>query len=166
MEIWKDVVGYEGFYKVSNLGRVKSINRFDVNGRYWESKIIKFTLDKRGYPRLTLNKNGCRSVFRVHRLVAIAFIDNPMKKPQVNHIDENKLNNCVDNLEWCTKIENIRHGTAKRVNQISLSGDFINNFPSLSEVKRVLGFHPSNISKVCNGLRNNANGFKWEWSNV
>jgi hypothetical protein len=107
-EIWRDVKGYEGFYMVSNLGRVKSLDRYVSRGcrypnkfQYVKGKIL--SPNKGGsYLQVVLNKGGKSKPFLVHRLVAEAFIDNPNNYPCVNHIDENKKNNCVDNLEWCT----------------------------------------------------------------
>lgn len=103
MEIWKDCKGYEGKYQVSNLGRVWS-----VKGQ----KYLKGTILPSGYVHVHLTTpNGKRKKERLHRLVAIAFLDNPNNLPQVNHKDENKLNNCVDNLEWCNAKYNANYGT-------------------------------------------------------
>lgn len=102
MEIWKNIPQYEGIYQVSSLGRVKSL-------KFNKEKILKNSLDKKGYVRVNLFKNGEALTFFVHQLVALTFIQNPLFKDQVNHKDGNKLNNCVDNLEWCTNLENIRH---------------------------------------------------------
>jgi hypothetical protein len=98
-EIWKDVKGYEGLYQVSNLGRIKSIIR---KGKILSNKSHR-------YISVIFYKNKLRKNIRVHRLVAGAFIPNPENKPQVNHIDGNKKNNNVNNLEWNTQLENIRH---------------------------------------------------------
>lgn len=114
-EIWKDVRGYEGLYQVSNLGRVKSLERQVKLRQYTKNlpeKNMKLTLNKRGYLYVHLCKNGKYQGYRVHRLVAMAFIPNPHNKPQVNHIDRNVLNNSVDNLEWCTNAENMKHASA------------------------------------------------------
>lgn len=110
-EIWKDVPGYEGFYSVSNFGRVKQLkdNRF---GKFIDcDKIKKLTPDKDGYLRTSLTKDKKEKKFMVHRLVAMTFIPNPYNYPQVNHKDEVKNNNCVDNLEWCTEEYNANYGT-------------------------------------------------------
>jgi hypothetical protein len=102
-ELWKDVVGFEGHYKVSNKGRIKSL-------KYGKETIRKLTKDSYGYLILVLTKNGERKHCKVHRLVAKAFLPNPKNLKTVNHKDFNKANNCVENLEWMTFVENIKHG--------------------------------------------------------
>lgn len=112
-EVWKDIVNYEGRYQISNFGRVRSLPRFSSNGegqqRYVEGKILKPKLDK-GYVVIQLKKPGEKyKHHRISRLVAFAFIPNPESRPEVNHIDGNKLNNTVENLEWVTRQENMKH---------------------------------------------------------
>ncbi|MBO3062747.1 NUMOD4 domain-containing protein [Mammaliicoccus fleurettii] len=102
-EVWKDVKGYEGLYKVSNHGKVWSARK---------KILLKEVKGGREYYRVVLTKNKEKKYFDVHRLVAINFIDNPFKKKCVNHIDENKTNNHYSNLEWVTHKENVNHGTA------------------------------------------------------
>ena len=103
-EIWKDIQGYEGQYMVSNLGRVKSFKK-NSNGN-----ILKISDDGNGYKQISLYKNGKSKTWKIHRLVAIAFIPNPNDLPQVNHKDEDPSNNCVDNLEWCDGKYNSNYG--------------------------------------------------------
>ena len=114
IEFWKDIKGYEGFYQVSNLGRVKSLSRSIYYSKgytvYRKGKIKKPSFDKNGYPQIGLCKNGTVITRKIHRLVAEAFIPNPENKPEINHKDENKTNNYVDNLEWVTEKENVNYG--------------------------------------------------------
>ena len=118
MEEWRDVVGYEGLYMVSNCGRVKSL-KFS-NGK--REKIMKLSDRGNGYLRVSLSKDGESKHYNVHRLVAIAFIPNPDNLPYVNHKDECKTNNNVDNLEWCTVEYNNTYGTAKERQAEKLRG--------------------------------------------
>lgn len=104
---WKDIEGYEGLYQVSNTGKVRSLN-YNKTG---QKKILKLGIEKRGYKHVTLYKNNKRKIFKVHRLVAQAFISNPNNYPCVNHKDENPSNNHVSNLEFCTVAYNNSYGT-------------------------------------------------------
>ena len=115
-EIWKDIVGYEGLYQVSNLGNVKRLKGYKGRGKGYvvEEHLIQPSINSRGYQNVILCKNGKTKTFTMHRLVAIAFLDNSEKLPQVNHKDENKLNNCVDNLEWCDSKYNNNYGTRNK----------------------------------------------------
>lgn len=107
-EIWKDVVGYEGLYQVSNLGRVKSLPK-NAGFRKQAEKQSAIFMDRQGYCKVNLYKNNAHRQCYVHILVATAFLPNNENKPQVNHIDGDKSNNCVENLEWCTAKENVIH---------------------------------------------------------
>lgn len=110
-EIWKDVKGYEGLYQVSNLGRVKSLDRIDRKGRLRKGRILKPSSNGRGYLNVCLTVDNIPHTIKVHRLVAEAFISNPDNLPQVNHKDEIKTNNHADNLEWCTAEYNSNYGS-------------------------------------------------------
>ena len=126
-EIWKDIEDYEGLYQVSNLGRIKSLEREVIAGRghkkvIKKEKILHPTDNSFGYLMIQLTKNGAQKNFLVHRLVAKAFIPNPNNYPEINHKDENKYNNCVENLEWCTKLYNMNYGTRKKRQSETVTG--------------------------------------------
>lgn len=111
-EVWKDISGYEGLYQVSNLGRVKSLKQWNGHKTIDKEHILKcYFKENKGYVSkiVSLSKNGERKEYRVHRLVAEAFIENKDNKPFINHIDGNSTNNIVTNLEWCTPKENVVH---------------------------------------------------------
>lgn len=115
-EIWKDIVRYENYYQISNYGKVKSLERMSIN--CWRQKrllremILANNINTKGYCYVSLHKPKVnRKKFLVHRLVGIHFIDNPNNKPQINHIDYNKVNNYYKNLEWVTNKENGLHGS-------------------------------------------------------
>ena len=110
MEIWKDIKNYEGRYQISNYGKVKSLARWIGNQRYVKEKILVLNKDRKGYLRVGLSKNGKCLTRRIHRLVAQAFIPNPLNLPQVNHLDGRKNNNYVNNLEWVNSQTNNQHG--------------------------------------------------------
>lgn len=166
-EIWKDNEGYEGMYQVSNMGRVRSLRR----------NIILRQGISRGYYILILSKNGKRLTNKVHRLVANAFISNPNNYPIVNHKDENKTNNCVNNLEWCDSKYNINYGTgnkkrgltntngklSKPVCQYSKDGCFIKEWKSIMDVQRMTGYSGGNISKCCRNIIKTAYGYIWRF---
>jgi hypothetical protein len=177
-EIWKDVVGYEGLYEISNLGNLRSCGKYVWNRFsycYRDGKIMKQNIDRYGYSRAILSKDGYQKNKQIHRLVAEAFIDNPYNLPEVNHKDCNKTNNNVDNLEWITGIENTRHAIANGrmhydeietpVIQIDYkTGRVINKYKSIAEVNRLLGYHIGNISLCCKGSKFTSNGFAWQYN--
>lgn len=181
-EIWKDIPGYEGYYQVSNLGRVKSLDRIVPHPRYkcgqfWKGRISTIKIDRYGYPCITLNKKSHIKTITIHRLVAKSFISNPENKPQVNHIDGNKLNNKVNNLEWCTSKQNTIHAwktglcksrlgsnssLSKVVLQYDLDMNLLNKYNGSCEASRITGINRSSISAVCNGRGVTAGGYIWK----
>lgn len=115
METWKPVIGYEGIYEISNTGLVKSLSRNKHCGhemskpQITKERILTIRTDRLGYTRVKLSKNGVSKLLYLHRLIAKAFIENPKSSKEVNHIDGDKSNNEISNLEWCTRSENLKH---------------------------------------------------------
>lgn len=164
-EVWKTIDGYP-FHSVSDMGRVRSV----INGR---ERILKPSQDKDGYMTVVLSRAGKRRCFRIHRLVAAAFIPNPGNLPLVNHKDETKNHNWAGNLEWCTHQYNtLYNGCAKRraasfrkpVIQITLDGEIVMEWESIADIAETLGYHAGNIIQVCQGKRNKAHGYLWEYA--
>lgn len=189
MENWKDIRGYKGIYQVSNLGRVKSIGRLKfcgkntVNGTWYKEKILKGNVDGWGYLRVNLWKANRSRMVKIHTLVADTFLPKIKKKTDVNHIDGIKTHNWLENLERCTRSENIIHafkmGLSKpawsgkfgkdhhrslAVNQFDLSGKLIKKFNGQTEAQRNTGVKQGDISSVCRGKRVTAGGFKWGYA--
>lgn len=179
-EIWKDIKGYEGWYQVSNLGRVRSLDRY-VNGngiscdfQFMKGKILKGIPDKLGYIRVNLRRNASYNIRLVHQLVAEAFIDNPDNLPYINHKDEHPENNVVDNLEWCTPKYNVNYGTSierssrtkwRKVIQFDKEGNEIARWDSLKEAAKFIGRAQQNISRCCRGKAPSCGGYIWRYDN-
>lgn len=181
-EIWKAVKGYDKSYMVSTLGRVKSLERYVMRKGGGSIKVRERVLKERyapnGYASVILYKNGTPKKYSIHRLVAIAFIDNPKNKPYVNHKDGNKVNNCVSNIEWCTQYENMRHASKngllsapsgrrhyknKKVLQINPNGEIINEYYSVKNASDETGINEGNISNCARGVVNSAGGYTWKY---
>lgn len=161
-EIWKDVVGYEGLYQVSNLGRIKSLDRYVEYPNYIKrinGRIMSQQDNSKGYLMVNLSLNGFTKKLYVHRLLAEAFIPNLANKVEVNHIDLNKKNNIISNLEWCTKKENMRHahknGAIKytKVYQYSINGEYEQEFNSLLDASIFHKIRSGDICRSCKGER-------------
>lgn len=183
MEIYKDIRGFEGKYQISNYGNVKSLHF--CNGK--KEKILKQTIC-RNYLEVCLSKNNKAKSYFVHRLVAQAFIPNPLNLPEVNHKDGNKHNNKQENLEWCTRLENMRHAkehnlikivrgkdhymyhkygslhhNAKKIKQLDKNNNLIRVWECAIDIEREIGIKRSNICKCCKGKRKTTGGYKWEY---
>ena len=168
--MFKDVVGWEGFYQVDEAGTIRSTPR---NGNGFKAHVMSQSTDSDGYKVIKArNKDKVRTL-KVHRCVAQAFIANPENKPQVNHKDGNKANNTVTNLEWTTCSENIRHAknlglqcecpNRVRVLQYNLEkSEIIGSYPSLKEAEHQTGVGWTGISAVLRGQRKSAGGYYWE----
>lgn len=150
-EQWKIIDGFNGKYAVSNKGNVKNIK----TGRIFAERY-----DGVGYRAVTINGKN----YNIHRLVALAFIPNPDNLPHINHLDEDKTNNNVSNLAWCTVSENVRHSIYKqccKVKQIDKDGNLIKIWDSIHEINRELGYTRQAITNVLKGRQRYAYGYKW-----
>ncbi len=177
-EVWKDVVGYEGYYQVSNFGNVRSCDRMVKsckNGkRIAKGRTMKKTDTIQGYRKVVLCRDAKRKNACIHRLVAQAFIPNPKNYPQVNHKDEIKTNNCVDNLEWCDHDYNMHYGNISQkmreksrkipVNQLDLDGNALTVWRSIRDAEIATNIDRSSIIRVCKGKQHTAGGYKWEYA--
>ena len=192
MEQWKNIEEFKELYQVSNLGNVRSLdtminckgaNNIDFHLR--KGRILKQTIGTTGYYSVNLSKNGKSKFVRVHRLVAQAFIPNPNNLYCINHIDGNKLNNNVNNLEWCDYSHNNKEAYrlglknnkykgkygkeaqfSKPLLQFTLNNEFVKEWENAEQVKRELGYCAENIRSVCNGRRKKANGYIWKYKEV
>ena len=174
-ETWKSLSDYSDLIEVSNLGKVRKV--------HGKAAMLKPRLDKGGYlyVHIRISKLGINRMVKIHRLVAKAFIPNPDNLPVVNHKNEIKTDNRVENLEWCTHKYNVNYGTnierraynsrnqlhrSCPILQYSLNGEFIQEFPSFKEVQRYLGKPYFNVWNVCNGKKDSAYGYKWSYKYI
>ena len=175
-EEWKDILGYEGLYRASNLGRIKSLERINARGHRLKEKILKPRLVS-GYYMIGLRKQSIQKKYLVHRLVWEAFNGTIPEGYEINHLDERTINNELSNLNLVTHRENCNWGTknercskkqingkySKSVLQFDLNDNFIKEYPSAHQVVRETGFNQGNIVNCCNGKRKTAHGFKWRY---
>ena len=184
-EDWRDVPGYQGYYQISNLGRVKSLERsleYPPSKAYPKgvTKVLKERImtpckDKKGYLFVQLFKNGNFKCARIHRLVALTFLPNPENLPQVNHKDENKQNNCLSNLEWCTPKYNVNYGVGKYkktlnkripVIQYTKSWELVREYESATAATKALNVVQGcsrSILLACRGVYKSAFGYYWKF---
>ena len=193
-EIWKDIKGFEGIYQVSNIGRVKNLERKvkckNNSYRVIKEKILKPNKSKHtGYYMVTLSKNGKQNTYSVHRLVATAFLDNPENKPCVDHINTIRTDNRIENLRWVSYEENYynpitlerhklncftpmknmygaKHNRSKAILQYSIDGEFIREYGSIIEAGKYLNIRPSCISMCCRGYCKKSGGYIWKYKEV
>jgi len=188
MKIWKDAFGYEGLYQVSNNGEIRSVERYfemfnpltkRYNIRKIELKELKPGIDHKGYLHVGLRKNDKSTTKKIHRIVALSFLKIIEGKTQVNHIDGNKKNNDVDNLEWCNNAENQIHAIkkglkkiykgkdnkkSKVVYQYDFSNNLIKKWLCITDAERELEISNKNICAVCRNKRRSAGGYYWSYS--
>lgn len=186
-EIWKDIEGYEGIYQVSNLGRVRSLDRIITQHHPETGKDVTYVVhgqimapyfNMNGYQCVRLRSEKGRRTFLVHRLVAKEFVPNPNGYDIVNHKDESRDNNHADNLEWCTQKYNVNYGTSiqrlseshmnrsdlsKAVEMLSLGGELLKEFPSAREAARFLRASNSHISRCCRDNSKTCKGYRWRY---
>jgi len=163
MEVWKNIKGYEGLYQVSNTGNVKNVKT---------GTVLKQSYTSKKYKCCCLRNSGKQTVKVTHRLVAEVFIPNPDRLPQVNHIDEDKCNNNVENLEWCTNDYNAHYGNKiircaksheKSVIQYDLNGNIIRSWESIKSAADGLNICASHITECCKGKLNKTGNYKWSY---
>ena len=166
-EIWKDIKGYEGLYQASTLGAIKSFVKYE------EGIILKQSRNKKGYMEVSMYKDGKHSTKRVHRLIAETFLKDFYNKPQVNHIDGDKTNNAIANLEMVTNSENQIHAYKnnletprfkRKVSQYDINGNYIETFEYARNAKKKLGIDESSIIKCCRGKRKTVGGYIWKYA--
>lgn len=180
-EKWCPVYGYEGLYEVSNFGNVRSVDRrvCDKNAKRILTRKVKGRVlkpssnkSKQGYLFVFLCKNGTPKRFYLHRLVARAFIPNPLNLPYINHKDENPQNNSADNLEWCTQVYNINYGQRAHkysksrmipILQIGKDGRTVAEWESAKTAGSALGFHAGTLTNACRGKIRSYKGFLWKY---
>ena len=166
MALWREVAGYEGLYAVSDEGEVISLPRVLSNGRGMfkvGGKLLKQGTRAGKYKFVHLSKDNVQSSVSVHRLVAIAFLDNPENLPEVNHKDENPSNNHVENLEWCSKQYNIDYSKSKKVSQYTMDGEKVAEYKSISYAADITGISRQAINNALSRWSKSAGRYTWKY---
>ena len=171
MEKWKAIAGYEGYYEVSNLGNARSTDRVLNDGRTYKGRILAQKTTTNGRKQVHLSKDGKARWISVARLVATSFCPGYFDGAQVNHKDENPLNNSADNLEWCTKSYNCKYGhrndtmiEQRRREVQSVIGNVIHTYHSIQGASRTTGISAAHICQCCKGERETAGGIRWRYA--
>lgn len=179
MELWKDIPNFEGLYQANMNGEIRSVNHFrknKTNGYEQKGKILKFNKNQSGYYQVKLSKNGVAKTYRVNRLIALTFIENPLNKETVNHINGNKTDNRVENLEWATRKEQIEHQhnilkipysnckDCHIANMKKIIRDDGKIYNSLKEAKQDLNNKNAHITEVCQGKLKTTCGHSFKYS--
>jgi hypothetical protein len=164
MEVWKDIPGYEGKYQVSNHGRVKSLPKIKGRGIGYvtSERIIRHSINSRGYCNIILCKNGKTETFALHRLVAENFIDNAMNLPEVDHKDRNKANNRADNLRWATRVDN---NSNRQVGLPVVCVETGSVFGNAAVAGKMLGLQATSITACCKNrpYHHTCGGYHWKY---
>ena len=183
-EIWKDIEGYEGLYQASNLGRVKRLaktTKFGNSYKTFQENITDGYVDDVGYKYVILSKNGIKTRYRIHKLVAYLFIPNPDNKPEIDHINTIRTDNRVNNLRWVTRKENLNnpltivkmkhlpkhkgkeHPRARKILQYDINGGFIKEYDSIVDAANTVNGSKSSICGCCRGKNKTASGYVWKY---
>lgn len=184
-EVWKDIKGYEGLYQVSNLGKVRSLDRYKyTNGRYGKMKakikgrLLKPCINHDGYEEIVLSKDGKSKMYRLHRIVAETFIINQYEKLQVNHINGNKIDNRSVNLEWTTPKENIEHALdnklmkpvkgrehymAKKIGKYNFKNELVETYETIQEASKKNNILATSIINCLKRRTKTSGGYIWNY---
>lgn len=164
-EVWKNIKNYEGYYQVSNYGNIKNVRT---------GRILKHFIQGCNYYYVILSINNKQKHKYIHRLVAEAFIPNPNNYKYINHKDENKLNNNIENLEWCTQKYNCNYGNGiekghinqrKKINQYDLQGNFIKQWDSALQIRKHLNISDTHVGDCCKGITKSFKNYIWKYVN-
>ena len=173
-EVWKDIPDFEGYYQASNLGRIRSVDRYvkykNTDGvALRKGKILSPKTSNKGYLETTLMKEGKNYYKRIHQLIASAFLPNPNNYPQINHINEDKKDNRVENLEWCTSRQNTEayHESRIQVFQYTLQGKLLKVWHSITKAAESIGINKTGIQHCCSGNKlKTYGGYIWSYKSL